>query len=998
MAGDQARHLVGTEGGVRAEIGSAGHLLELRSGRLAAAVAEAGWYVEVDGRTITAADAASTQVSRTREGLRFAYAIAGDDFAIEVDYRADDVAVYRSLTLRSPRDIWIDEIGFRSLQTEKPAQWFEIRTFHEAGFGACGRNGDVSVLTGIQNPQVVVETGQGCAASYRPAMQVRAGEAFTSSPQFIALGEPDTRRVEAVALRSRVSEGEHFHRGRFREPSADRALSPSEIRVLQAVVRRYMQPLPRDFKFILYTYWLPLPRLPTTEDDVQQWLDTIDNFADLGGDLLLAVPLTNPKVPTLDPASYWELEPAGSHAERIMQHARSQGLSVGYYMGVAAGNLPYSNAPALGMPEGSPAAWKKINRDGSVAMENCLAHAEYAAWLQQVTRNTIERYRLAAWSWDPGPGHGRFCHAAHHGHRPGEGAHLGWLRSQTLIGDLHRAFGDLHVQGFYGQKEDGTWGQRGFSQHEGYWEQQVEWGASIFPDASTERQNGNGIREQAWNSLNFRFLPAELNHALAGRMTQMCMDGVGLANVLDHWGWEFGLKSAIATGGRLITATLPPPDAPPEIRHGYRAWVRWARDNWARVRLTRTSGAPVGPGHVDIFTRVDAAGGVVFLSNPDSRARIVEVDLSGQLPAPFERWGLCELNPEPGAHIEGVDGASGLDKRGAIRVVVPPLAVIVASAELLRQPLSTGAPARSPLRSHVYPLANWIDADDGQPFVYPNHAAGATVTLVASVDLGPWHVDGAPATVTADGLRRRNPAAPDLYAYVDPARVYLLVPLRDPTFGQDLELTIDGTAAAGEWYEVTRRQMAARFPEAAANDWKDIRIIWMADITDRIPADGRFSVGLKLKGLAENQFLGPWLQVPSTVRPQASAQHLDGAIPSPSSAISRVEARLESAELEGPLSEYGTFRIRARVSTPDTVDAVFASTITGAGVMFDLPLEPLDRERTTWEKEVRIGRRAAIILDPDYVTVWVRSVSGHMGNALRVPIEWRLPTMARERT
>ena len=61
-----------------------------------------------------------------------------------------------------------------------------------------------------------------------------------------------------------------------------------------------------------------------------------------------------------------------------------------------------------------------------------------------------------------------------------------------------------------------------------YWEQQVEWGASIHPELSSDRMNADGVRLQAWWAQNFRFLPASLNHALVGRITQYCMDDLSL--------------------------------------------------------------------------------------------------------------------------------------------------------------------------------------------------------------------------------------------------------------------------------------------------------------------------------------------------------------------------------------------------------------------------------------------------------------------------------------
>jgi hypothetical protein len=996
MNNDPRWATVGTHA-LSAQVSPDGRLIGLSKGDRHVSVTEEGWAVKIDGRVISIRDAAAAPaVSRDGGRLCYTYPIDGGRFVVDIEYACDDevAALYRTLSIRCKDDTWVDEVAFVSLAVAGESERFEVRTLHEAPFASLGRTGHLSVLTGIQNPHLIVELKHGHSLSYQPAMRLAAGATFRASPQFFALVIRDETRIESVAPRTRVAVGERFNRGRFRDPSADRPLSVSETRIAQAVVRQFLQPLQKNFKFILYTYWLPLPRLPKSDEDVAIWLRTIDNFVDLGGDLLLAVPLTNAAPPTLADDSFWELEPPGSHAAHIMDYARSKGLHVGYYMGVAAGNLPFSNAPALGTPDQSPDAWRKVNADGSLAHENCLADAGYAAWLGRVTRNTIAKYGLAAWSWDPGPGHGRFCNCHHHGHRPGQGAHLGWLRAQDLLAGLHDTFDDLHIQGFYGQKEDGTWGQRWISQHEGYWEQQIEWGASIYPDASTERQNGNGVRLQAWKSLNFRFLPPEMNHALAGRMTQMCLDSRELVDIFDHWGWEFGLKSAIATGGSLVASTLPPENAAPEIRHRYRQWVEWARRNWVNAGKTRASGHQVELGGVDAFIRVDSSGGTVFLSNPGPRPVTFKLDLSEILPVPFGDWGLIELSPDRGRQLEATGKSLVFDGDGTFDIVVPPMDVLVAAVD--RVTASSEAPRgrSSPVRSRVYPIDDWTDATAGGPFSYPRHSAMATASLKASVMLSPWRELPPVQAANARDLRALNPNFPDVFSYVDPDRVYLIVPLQEPDSVGGIELRIDNNPVAGEWYDIAAGQTLARFPEAAAHGWRDVRVVWHADITDAIPHDGKLEIDLRLTDLPGDQFLGPWLQVPAfvevpSVRSRLSSDALTDAR-SPRMDV-RVDAHLVSAEVDGPLGQHATFRIRAAVASPENVDAVFASNIVGAGVMFDLCLNPVDVERRVWEREVRIEERAAIILDTDHITVWVRSTSGHVGNSIRIPVYWTLP-------
>ena len=101
---------------------------------------------------------------------------------------------------------------------------------------------------------------------------------------------------------------------------------------------------------------------------------------------------------------------------------------------------------------------RRSARMARVSGENCMASDAFLDWSVAVQANTIERFGLAGWSWDPGPGNARFCYATGHGHLPGQGSYRGWRNATEVRRRLKERFPDLFLQAFYGQKEDGPVG------------------------------------------------------------------------------------------------------------------------------------------------------------------------------------------------------------------------------------------------------------------------------------------------------------------------------------------------------------------------------------------------------------------------------------------------------------------------------------------------------------------------------------------------------------
>ncbi|MEG0494467.1 MAG: hypothetical protein RR696_14830, partial [Clostridia bacterium] len=406
---------------------------------------------------------------------------------------------------------------------------------------------------------------------------------------------------------------------RYRNPCGHIALDVGQINAFSEYARDYVQLRVKEFKLIFYQFFITLPQQPKTDEEEQTYYHYIDNFARMGGDIITFNPLVRhlPPRPTQD--GFWELAPAGSRAERILNYARGKGFDIGFYMGSAAGNAAYCTSPMVPFAGDDRAIWKKRDRSGACSSENCIACDEFAEWFYQVQHNTIHKYDVTLWSWDPGPGNGLFCYSTQHGHIPGKGAYKGFQNAMKVVSKLKNDFPRLYIQGFHGTKEYGLWGLRGFDQHECYWEQSPYDMATTYLDLSEDRLTASGMRFQSMWNQNFRFLPPEMNHALASRMTQYCLMPEELRFLYDQLGWKYAFFSSLAVGASMTVTMIP--ECLDEISRGeyeqyYRKWIPWARKYFDYAKHTIPFGAQVVCGAMDGFARIKGNHGFLFMFNP----------------------------------------------------------------------------------------------------------------------------------------------------------------------------------------------------------------------------------------------------------------------------------------------------------------------------------------------------------------------------------------------
>ena len=947
------------------------------------------WSIEINGVEVRSGD-----LTFTHEPDSTYRAVVGE-FTYVMQYRRAQVSgrelLVRTLSVHSRGSFAVNRVGFRVVPVAAIDDAVEIRTFSESPFAVAVRLDKLTLLTGVQNPHTVTSFDDGVHIVFDAALV--AHTSFQVSDQFFAVVERSGLSLQPVHPKSRVGVGERRPRARFRNPSEALPIDVIEIEALRAVVRDFLSPLPTRNRFILYTYWYPLPHSPANADEEALWIETIDNFVDLGGELLLTVPLTDAVVPDAGADAMWDLEPAGSSAARIMDYARQSGLEVGYYMGVAAGNLPFSNAPGIGLPLDAPDAWRKVRSDGSLALENCLANEDYAQWLYTVSANTISRLGLSAWSWDPGPGDGAHCFATHHGHEPGRGEHAGWLRGQQLVRSLHAAFPGLHLQGYYGQKQDGTWGMAGISQHEGYWEQQGEWGGGLYPELSAERLNGNGVRQQAWWSQNFRYLPAETNHALFGRMSQICVEDAVLGQTFDWWGWRFGLLSAIAIGGAPTAATLPPRDVSEVIRNEYRWWLSWARAHAQQPQYDIAAGAQVELGAADWYLRGDAREAHLFVCNPGGRPTRARIPLREHLPAELVEQGrVVALQASSSGSVSTTAVPEFFD------VVVPAFTVLAYTVTSDPGAVEVCPDAdASAAGSGVVPVDLWR-ADNGGSVVVPNPTSTTAHTIHCELAALPRQLSSDPARYQA--LQARLPHIPDTFAYVDLDRVVLVIPLLDADLAPAIRVLIDGVDAGAEVYRYAHKQMERySIAQPDVDQWPESNVVWWCDLTPHL-GDEPVTLSIELPDLEPFQFLGPYLQVPADLA-AAFASTADPAVEYAGQPL-EVFPPLRRATSSGP-------RVTDAWITPDAVpsnsqfslfvraydaDAVYASLHVGSGSLSDRRLRPVEGEPGLWVLDAHVYKRAAIILDRSDAVIWATRVD-EVSEDFLVAIPWQLDALTR---
>ena len=495
-----------------------------------------------------------------------------------------------------------------TLPTSK--EHFLYETFFNASAAVFLRNDSNGFCCGFENPYCQIDNN---TVFFEPMLILDENEKFDCDLNFYGSYEIWGELIQPCLNKTQIKTNGRYH-PRYRNPSEGISLYFSEIQAFRHYTDNYFECDKKLFKFMVYDFFGNMTQRPENNEEYQAYLKHIDTAAEMGCDTILLNPLFPNKIPDANENSYWELFPNNTYAENILVYAKSKGLKVGMYTGTA-GNSEYGNSSMICYADTEQ--WKKKDIKGNISTENCLADDSFTDWYIKVQSNTIKKYGLDLWSWDPGPGNGFFCFNNSHGHIPGAGAYKGFRNSLKVMRRLKEEFPNLYIEGFHGNKEYGLWGFKYIDQHEAFWENEVYVMNPIYSDLSVDRITANNIRQQSvWNHY-FRFMPETLNHGITHRMIQSCwMKLLDLDKVFDYVGWKYALLSSIAVGGSITPTILP---YEPDKIHGYvdfyKKWIEFAKNIFPLSRYTIPFGAQVGCG-IDGYSKILKNEGFVFLFNP----------------------------------------------------------------------------------------------------------------------------------------------------------------------------------------------------------------------------------------------------------------------------------------------------------------------------------------------------------------------------------------------
>jgi hypothetical protein len=918
---------------------------------------------------------------------------------LEYFLRPEAAYVERSLTIsegNEPLTLLNIEYGKTTFSTS-PQEVLVYNTFWNASTVAFLRWEKSGLFCGVENPFFKTQQNDKTVSfQYEPSLILKKNEAHCSDPQFIGVYTKDGKQISDYYPQTVVG-----NLPRYRNPDGHKPLDLNEIKTMQRFVADYMDVSLKEFKFINYHFFYPLPQMPAPNSPEEKTLmNVVKTFHDLGGDLFMFNPMYPYKRPNGTDTSYWQLGPEGSAAKYIMDEARSSDIGFGYYMGCARLGME-GNASALPFaPEKKD--WKKCDELGDFATENCMGCDEFADWWFKVQNNTIEKYGLKLWSWDPGPGNGKFCYNEKHGHLPGKGDYKGWRNSSELIRRLKEKHPDLFLMAFYGRKEYGLWGFKYFDQHESYWELTVPFGSSIHPDLHADRINADGIRLQNWWNQNFRFMPSEINHVLVHRIQEGIWD-VRLPKAWDHIGWKYSLMSGLACGGGIMTVILPDNlENVPGMKEFYAKWLKWGKDNFDLCKYNIPFGEQLRVGGVDGWARIHKGHGFIFLCNQNPRPSKIIFKLDDEIGLQDEgTFTLWECYPNEGGFFFDAKHPNGLFKRGeTIECVVPAYQIVlmklasannkalvtIPSKEIFENYLSRQSTA--PIRM----LDNWA-TKNGEKFIFPFNKSVENLVLTtrffADEKTHRILVANRPKNLSEfeSLILEWKREYPDNFAWSRPDRLWLVLPSTNATKVHEPKLFVNKENVAVECHVIAGRP-----------------IIHYADISDFVLWNQENKIELQFGSIEQNQFLGPYLDYPEeetivsgqeksiicTLLPGLYTKFIvyDRPIdPDMPKCINKTEEQLniiKSAKMTPDFFLSGqpvTISVKLSRSKEEIETVRISLPYSDVGMAYN-------KDNDEWDIQYTPLGREGLIMDVAFLRVWAVVKNGCVSESVDIPIKW----------
>jgi len=1010
--------------------------------------------IDTDVGTFCSRDAPPVHTAVDGRRAEFCYDFSGTDgepaVTVSLVYTLgdDDAFFRRHLVVSNSGPTRLNRVVFGTTTFEIPAhEAVHYVTFIAAPTVEFLRHDRGGLFTGIENPFFTADLRrEAVTLAFEPGLILRAGEGYTSEPQFMGVYRKSGVMIEDSGRPFRYDAN----------GSGYKPLDRNEMRAMRRYALDYLRPSQQRFLNINYQFFHPLPQMPRTEKDKDFFTKTIDAFSEIDGDMIIFKPLHPYTKPDAD-RPYWNVIPDDptQTARQVTDHARAKGVSYGFYMGCAAHGHE-GNAGGLSFRPDKP-EWKKTDAAGRRGPDNCLACDDYYAWWFDVQDNTIRKYDLANWSWDPSLGSGFNCHDESHGHAAGQGGYKGWRRGIELMGRLKAANPGLFIQGFYGTKNFGLWGLKHVDQHEVYNEQTIIV-STRHHQISDDRQNADGLRFQNNWSMRFRFTPAVTGHALAHRISEGGFDPE-LIKAWDHSGWRYGVMSSLAVAGTVMPTILPyDTSLVPGYVDFYRKWTGWARDTFSYVNCTEPFGEQVQPGSIDGYARIkngpDGGHGFVFLFNANPRAAEISFEVGDEINLQVAGdYEFVELYPaERGKRVADEDGRSIFARGDMARIVVPanecfllelrktkpepwpvllgaegdvrrqgeelvitgvngppggrlPLRVRLADAVGVKRVTVNGVPQRFTVKEggivielhfagepYVRELDVWTRGDGG-PFTFPNtepiRGLSLSTTFSVRADVPNLLKEAQPANFAAMGAtiagwqEKGRAGSPQM---TNPYSYHNFVGARPDR----LWLVLPFLARSKVTARINGRPIESLLFDLPSNSW-------FADVTDFIEAGGDNRIELVIAELPTGAFLGPFLLYPhealtSDVLPEPG-QHAPRVVftrPLARAPTGRYREgagpRVVEARMLGNVALAKGAELRVRLDRPPEQIRRVMYFESGFGWMGQHALA-YDKASGLWTAQVRPGSRAAI-QEHDVVYVWAEGSDGLRGEYEPVRVGW----------
>ena len=956
------------------------------------------FFLETDKGRFSNQATPPVRVTQTQDHL--VYHFAFDQLSLELTYRlsVENGFVRRSVKIANRTPLRLYKMTLGDTVFAAPAdEVIHYLTFWMAPTVEFIRYAQGGLFTGIENPFYQAElTEQGVTLSFEPGLILHAGEGYESEAQFIGVYKKSGVLIEDSARPFRYPNG-----------SGHIPLDRNESRAMRAFALDYLQPLPQTFRNINYHFFHPLPQLPSTEEDQWYFRKTIDTFADIGGDLIIFKPLHRHRKPDAT-TPYWNVLPDDKDAIacQIADYATQKGIRYGFYLGIAGGH-GYEGNPA-GLPfRPEESGWKKLDAVGRRAPDNCLGCDDFYEWWLQVHDNTIKKYQLSNWSWDPSLGSAMNCYDESHGHVAGKGAYKGWRRCIELTRRLKESNPGLFIQGFYGTKHFGLWGLKYTDQHEVY-NEQTAIVCTHHTQCSDDRQNADGLRFQNYWSMRFRFLPTVIGHALVHRMSEGEFDRQ-LIKAWDFYGWRYALLSALAISGSVMPAILPvESELVPGYAAFYRKWTAWAKEHFDYVPYTEPFGEQVQPGCIDGYARIKGDHGFIFLFNGNPRPTMITFEVGDEINLQQAgTYELVELYPVEGRPIHDNHGQAIFALGDTASLTLP-----ANSCQLLElrratptsQDHAKNASSTAKKTANLgYPreLDQWVMAD-GRRFDFPYHAPQATLTIHTSFHLNLAIVDrlerAKPSNFAEMGAKIASWQASQETSYIyhnfigsRPERLWLVIPF---TLQKAGALTFAADFALG--VAVNGRDVGDALKlDANGNSF-------YVDLTELVlyglASESANTIQLDLHNLGQNEFMGPFLLYPPEAlsadwatepgEVEGSVVYTRSLIPPgpPRYVKGGVPPKITQASATGNVTLTQSTQLHVHVDQPP--DALQKVLYTHSGFPWmGIVMLAYDPALACWVAEVKPGARAAI-QENELIYVWAVGRDGLQSDYCPVKVGW----------